>query len=470
MGNKYKKLTTNTFLFALGALGSKAISFFFVPLYTNVLTTSEYGVADLIVTLSSLLLPLFSLSMGEAILFYGLKSNDTNEREKFFKNGFSIVLIGCLFLALLSPLFLFYSSLEGYVFFLPIYAVFEILRNYFKCYTKSREKNLIFTIDNIIYSLSFVLLNLFFLLILKIGLRGYLFSLIIAETISVAFLLFYNRGVRDLFKYRIDKETMKMMVVYSAPLILNSVAWTISSSSDRIMLDIMESTDSVGIYSAASRIPTIVNTIGNLFCSAWTISAYLEKDNIDKRFFSNVFNMFSVSLLVLTSSILFVSRPFMHIYVGRSFSDAANYVPLLLLSSVFQNYSAYFSSIIQSKKKNIFMLVSTLVATVFNLVFNYLFISLFHVYGACMATALSFLVVFFLRFLFSKKIATFPLDTTKMVLSICALIMQVVFITINLNIVFSSVLCFSLLVLFNFKSLSMLAKKISKKLFKKKLA
>lgn len=470
MASKYKKLTINTILFAIGTLGSKVIGFLFVPLYTNVLSTAEYGIADLIITLSSLLLPLFSLSMGESILFYGLKANNNDERERLFKNGFTVVLVGSIFLGFISPLFLFYHSLGKYVFFLPIYAVLEILRNYFKYYTKAREKNLIFTIHNIVYSLVFVLLNIIFLLVIRIGLYGYLLSLVISETTSLIILIIYNKGFSTFFRYRIDRSTIKTMVVYSAPLILDTIAWTVSSTSDRFMLDFMVSTDSVGIYSAASRIPTVINTFANLFCSAWTISAYLEKDDFDKRFFANTFAAFSVFLIILSSTILFISRPFMFVYVGESFRDAANYVPILLISSVFQSFSAFFSSIIQSKKKNVFMLISTLVATAFNLILNYILITFFHIYGACIATALSFLIVFFLRFVFSRKIAKFPIDIVRLVLSFIVLIIQVVLITINFKIVFTSLLCFTLLIVFNHKSLLFLIRTFFKKFFTKKNA
>ena len=45
--NRNSYLMKNTIIFTLGNFGSKLISFFLIPLYTNVLTTTEYGVVDL---------------------------------------------------------------------------------------------------------------------------------------------------------------------------------------------------------------------------------------------------------------------------------------------------------------------------------------------------------------------------------------------------------------------------------------
>ena len=45
MINKYINLVKNIAIFALGSIGSKLIIFLLVPLYTNYLTTEEYGIA-----------------------------------------------------------------------------------------------------------------------------------------------------------------------------------------------------------------------------------------------------------------------------------------------------------------------------------------------------------------------------------------------------------------------------------------
>ena len=50
MNKKSKKLLANTVLFFIGSIGSKLIQFFLVPLYTYTLSTSEFGVTDLVLT------------------------------------------------------------------------------------------------------------------------------------------------------------------------------------------------------------------------------------------------------------------------------------------------------------------------------------------------------------------------------------------------------------------------------------
>ena len=44
--DKYKKLLSNTLIFAIGTFGSKLLVFFLTPFYTSVLTSEELGVGE----------------------------------------------------------------------------------------------------------------------------------------------------------------------------------------------------------------------------------------------------------------------------------------------------------------------------------------------------------------------------------------------------------------------------------------
>lgn len=69
---KSKKLIQNVFLFFLASFIPKTISFFMVPLYTECLSTLEYGTIDLITTTVQLLLPILTLQVQDAILRFPL--------------------------------------------------------------------------------------------------------------------------------------------------------------------------------------------------------------------------------------------------------------------------------------------------------------------------------------------------------------------------------------------------------------
>lgn len=72
MESRNRYLAKNTLIFTIGNFGSKFIAFFLVPLYTSVLRTEEYGVADLITTLCAVIAPVLILNISEAIMRFSL--------------------------------------------------------------------------------------------------------------------------------------------------------------------------------------------------------------------------------------------------------------------------------------------------------------------------------------------------------------------------------------------------------------
>lgn len=78
--DKGKRLVRDILLFAVASFGSKVISFLLVPLYISCLPTDVFGTADLLNTIYTLLLPVLTLDIPEAILIYTIEYKDDREK------------------------------------------------------------------------------------------------------------------------------------------------------------------------------------------------------------------------------------------------------------------------------------------------------------------------------------------------------------------------------------------------------
>ena len=65
---KNRYLFKNTLIFTLGNFGSKFITFLLVPLYTNTLSTSGYGVLDIINAIIMIGVPIVTLNISESVM------------------------------------------------------------------------------------------------------------------------------------------------------------------------------------------------------------------------------------------------------------------------------------------------------------------------------------------------------------------------------------------------------------------
>ena len=80
MEGKSKLLLKNLGILTISNFASKILVFMLVPLYTGVLSTTEYGIYDLAVSTVSLMVPVLSLNIVDAVMRFMMDKNyDKNE-------------------------------------------------------------------------------------------------------------------------------------------------------------------------------------------------------------------------------------------------------------------------------------------------------------------------------------------------------------------------------------------------------
>ena len=114
----------DTAIFAIGNLGSKLILFLLVPLYTNCMTASEYGTADLIFTVAELLMPFLSVVIFDAVIRFGLMKHQ--RPENVLRVGVDVWLAGSILCAALTPLIGCYSLFREWKWYICMYIVFNM--------------------------------------------------------------------------------------------------------------------------------------------------------------------------------------------------------------------------------------------------------------------------------------------------------------------------------------------------------
>ena len=60
---KYKRLLSNTAILGAGTFASKVLVLLLMPFYTSILSTAEFGTADLISQTANLLIPLAAVGI-----------------------------------------------------------------------------------------------------------------------------------------------------------------------------------------------------------------------------------------------------------------------------------------------------------------------------------------------------------------------------------------------------------------------
>lgn len=467
MNKKFKDLIKDTFIFSLGSLGSKLILFILVPLYTNCLSTEEYGTAELVFTIAQLVIPIASVTVWNGLIRYGLMKGQ--KPENVFKNSVLIWIFGSILVLFSTPLIGFYSPISEWKWYLCAYSIVYIANQIELNFLKVKGKNRQFALASVLQTVSLAGLNILLLSYLKTGVKGYLLSNILANCVALVLVFFMGHIYEDCKKGEYDRELIKQMIAYSAPLILNDISWWLIHSSDKIMIEWMVSKEELGLYTVAAKIPGLVNTFINIFTQAWGISSIkeIESEN-ETAYYSKVFLIYST--LTFGSVIAFISiiKPFMRIYVGSGFISAWRYVPLLLGAASFSAISAYFGPMFGALKKSVPCMWTTIAGALVNVILNYICIKLMGTWGAIVGTLCAFAVIAFFRMLWLNKYIKMKIAWRCLIIDIAIAMVQGLLVSLNWHIVIVSLIAIMLFLLNHLDFLKMLKIKTIKILSSRK--
>ena len=346
MKSKYKYLFKNVGLLTLSNFGGKILTFLLIPLYTKYLTTSEYGIYDLYVTTVSLLVPILSVCVLDAVLRFSLDKN--SNKCDIFTVGFRNMVKSIVFfsiLILINYVFNIFPQLNEYPIYLLLYFAGERFYIYFSNIAKGLDKVKEYAICGFINCIMTLLLNILFLTVFHLGINGYFIANILAFFIAGLYLMFKVKIWKYLKLHLNNKNQKHIMINYSKHLVFNSISWWINNSLDRYIIIWLLGTSENGIYSVAYKIPTIINVVQAIFNQAWTLSAVKEFDNKKGDFYSNTHKAYNLVLAFACSILIIFDQLIAKLIYSNDFYIAWKYVPFLLISAMFAALNAFLDSI-----------------------------------------------------------------------------------------------------------------------------
>ncbi len=459
--NKY--LFKNTAILAIGNFSSKFISFFLVPLYTNFLTAAQYGAADLLYTICSFIVPLFTLNIVEGVLRFSLDKN--GNEDKIIRIA-STMLIPTMLLGLLSvPILNLFDGYGEWAWHFYFYLVTTAASQIFLVALKGQEKLKKYSFGNLLHAVLIAIFSAVFLVGLKLGPSGYFLAYIIANIFVTLYGMVNCKAFVCIKNSLFDKKLFKEMTKYSIILIPTSFMWWIMNFLDRAMISGMIGIADSGIYAVSYKLPTILSSVSTIFLQAWLFSAIKndgEEDNVE--YTNRVFNALAIVLMGVSMGILILLKQIFGIYVAPEFYTAWEYVPTLMVGHIFMTLATFMSTSYNVKKDNKGFLYSATVGALMNLILNAILIPVMGVQGAAIATALSYITVFIYRLVDTRKYIKIWIGP-RMILSLIMVILvaamaYVDLLAVALPIQILAAVCF---VALNFGFLRLMFSKLSKR-------
>lgn len=395
--NENKRLLKNTGIIAIGNISTKLISFFLLPIYTALLSTSEYGTFDYILSIATFCVPFVSLLMDESIFRFLIDCKTELDEKRVISTSIIVVFIGMICFAIIGiPVmnFLDYS----YTYYAVIYILLCVISGMISALLRGIGRTNQYAIFNFLSGATNVVLNVFFIAVLRQGLRGMLVASILSLLIVSTIFIFKMRLWLYIDLKNVDSKLAKSMITYSFPLIPNKISWTIINLSDRIILMNVVGSAATGLYAVSYKFPNLMDTVYGFFYQSWKESSARVLGNESQNDFYNMVykylkNFMFAIVLGLTAFMPIIFK----ILINKNYYNAIYYVPILLIATYFANISGFYGGIFTAYKDTKIMGTTTIVAAVINLVINLFTIKWIGVYAAALSTLIANLVVYMYR-------------------------------------------------------------------------
>lgn len=417
--NKKKQLAKNTIIIFFGRVCTQLISFFLLPLYTSYLATKEYGTVDLIQTYVTLLVPIITLELEMSIFRFLIDSRKSEkETNKLISNNFFILGIS---LSIFSILYIIVSSIVTipYRWLILVDIIVCVLSGNFLQVARGFGKTLDYAISCILTGLTTVISNIILICFVHMQAEGMIISMALANFMCSLY-LFIRLKLYSKINFKIvDFKQIKEMYKYSLPLIPNGISWWIVNVSDRSIISIVLGASDNGLYAISNKFPTIISSLTGVFNLSWSESAALHINSSDRdEFFSDITNTVLRLFMALGVGML-ACMPFVFpILIDVKYNDAYNYIPFLVLGTVFNVAICLYSQVYLAKKLSKQVASTAIVGAIINILINVIFIKQIGLYAAAISTMISYFVMMIYRHFDLKKYVNIKIEKKLIIESI----------------------------------------------------
>lgn len=417
--NKKKQLAKNTLIIFLGKVCTQLISFFLIPLYTSYLATNEYGIVDLVQTYVTLLVPIITMELEMSIFRYLVDSRtDSKNTKKLISNNFYILRF-CLILFLVLYLGVCFFIDIPYKWIILVDIIVCVLSGNFLQISRGLGKITDFSISCILTGLTTVVSNIILICFVGLKAEGMIISMALANGICSLYLFIRLKLYKYIDFKLVDKKLIKDMYKYSLPLVPNGISWWIVNISDRTIISFILGAGANGLYAISNKFPTIISSLTGVFNLSWSESAALHIDSEDRdEFFTDITNTV-IKLFTALGIGMIACMPFVFpIMVNKQYADAYNYIPFLVLATVFNVVICLYSQVYLAKKLSKQVATTAIMGAIINIIINVLLIKPLGIYAAALSTTISYFVMMVYRHIDLKKYINIKIETSLIIKTI----------------------------------------------------
>jgi O-antigen/teichoic acid export membrane protein len=389
------RLLRDSTLYFVGNMAGRLLSLVMIPFYTHHLSTEEYGILALVELSTSIVAIVFGLqSIGQTLTRVYHDQDDVAERRRVV----STTLLGTALLAVcIAALAAIFAgpiaaaiNLPGEIALLRAgfaAMVFSTLAEVVLVYQRMRERSRFFLIYSMVSLAATLVLNIWFIGALHFGVWGFVSSKLAVAGVGSVFLLAYAFSEVGL-AWR--ARHARALARFGAPLVLSSTAYFSIHFSDRLFLAHVSKSD-VGIYQLAYNFAFLLSIlVGDSFGKSWDVTFYSYA--ADEGWQTRFARIGAWLFFVLGAGAVGISvfgQDVLRLVVPPAYLPPLLMLPVLVFGYFFREIGDFFRNILLIDLGSGLVGRIALAGAVLNLALNIVLIPRYGIWGAAIATFLT---------------------------------------------------------------------------------
>ena len=431
--SRKKEVSINKTVFfnILSVVLLQGISFLSAPIFTRMLGANQYGDYGMFNAWTAVLSSFMGLSVGSAI---GTGMYEFKEDYLRYRN--SVYLLGVLVSGIITFVIIVFKGIicqiihypEWMVVLMPVYSMSGFMIGYVQTSLVYEKRPNINFFISLLISLSTVIVSLVLVTCFPVNER-YIGRIIGASVPQI--LIAFIAGIFFFLKKPAgyNKRYWNFAIALGLPIVFHILSQRILTQSDRIMMEQLAiGKAEIGIYTVFYSFASVLNIILSALNTSWAPFYYGYLDEEDDAKLNSKSKNYIELMTVLSCGFVLLSKEVGRIYAGEEYYSGIGVIPLLVLSVYFTFMYQFPVNFEMFHKKTNSVAVGTVMAATANVIMNALLIPPYGMYGAAVATAISYALLFMFHYINVKYCMkeVFHLDLARFCLPICVLILCIV--------------------------------------------
>ena len=421
----------HSLIYMLGPAFSQLVGFLLIPIYTRLIAPSEYGVMSLVDVFLTLTMMVLGMGLADGMTRFYYERIDAHERRRlvstvvFGAAGLSLPFV-LLVIGLAQPLVDLLGIGPEFLAYLRIgllTAWFSMMAEIGYAYLRMHYLAKAFVVLTVLQILVAVGLNLYFVVVCRLGIWGIIYSTLITQALlgsSLALLMILQSRVRPAAEY------LKPLLGFGLPLVPSTVTLQLSNYLSPLLVRWLLAGDpllilgQVGIFAMGQKVGVIVNRFVTVPFHAFWRPRRMElvlADNLQVRHI--LARMCTYSTLVTAQIALLLSvaaESLLRLLLDPRYWPAHQIVPLIAAGYVVLSLEHHFATGMHFARKTVAATWIGLVSLLVLVLADVLWIPRAGIWAAAAATLLSVSVRSTLFLVVSQRLYAIPFELRRLLM------------------------------------------------------